>query len=322
MQLVTFTSGLQQRLGAWESDRVLDLQAAYIAWWEKQSNNPCQGAQLHLAQAQLPSAMLEFIALGDPALELARTVRQSALQGDLPATTAAGEPLWHKRSAVHLLPPIPRPGKIIAIGLNYRDHAAETNLQVPPHPTLFAKFATCLVGADAPVVHPGNGITTKLDYEVELAVVIGRGGRRIPEAQALQHVYGYSVMNDVSARDLQFEDGQWLKGKALDSFAPFGPAIVPADEVPDPQALNLRLTLNGQIMQDSNTRHMIFPVAYLVSYLSQLITLEPGDVISTGTPPGVGFSRKPPVYLHPGDVMTAEVEGVGALTNPIVAARS
>jgi 2,4-didehydro-3-deoxy-L-rhamnonate hydrolase len=220
-------------------------------------------------------------------------------------------------SDVRLLAPVPRPGKIVCIGLNYRDHAAESNMPVPKSPVSFSKYVTSVQHPSAPVYLPR--VSEQVDYEAELAVVIGRRAKHVPRERAYDYVLGYMNFNDVSARDLQFADGQWQRGKACDTFAPMGPAIVTADEVPDPHNLRIRLRLNGQTMQDSTTAQLIFGVDALVSFLSQTVTLEPGDVIATGTPPGVGFARKPPVFLKPGDLMEVEIEGLGVLSNPVLA---
>jgi len=221
------------------------------------------------------------------------------------------------RKKVRLRAPIPRPPKIICVGLNYRDHAEESNLPMPEVPTIFAKFPTAAIGPDEPVVLPKA--SARPDYEAEFAVVIGRGGRHIPESRWLDHVFGYTILNDVSARDFQMATSQWTMGKTFDTFAPFGPAIVTADEVEDPHNLDISLTLNGEVMQNSNTRNLIFNLPRLIAFLSSVFTLEPGDIISTGTPAGVGFARKPPRYLKPGDEMVVKVEGLGQLANRCVA---
>jgi acylpyruvate hydrolase len=218
---------------------------------------------------------------------------------------------------VELLAPVPRPGKVICIGLNYRDHAEESNMPVPKSPVSFSKYVTSVTGPDAPVYLPPS--SQKVDYEAEMAVVIGRRAKRVSRDQALDHVLGYTNFNDVSARDFQFSDGQWQRGKSCDTFAPIGPAIVTTDEIPDPHGLRIQLRLNGETMQDSTTQQLIFGVDVLVSFISQTVTLEPGDIIATGTPPGVGFARKPPVFLKPGDVMEVEVEGLGVLRNRVMA---
>jgi 2-keto-4-pentenoate hydratase/2-oxohepta-3-ene-1,7-dioic acid hydratase in catechol pathway len=211
--------------------------------------------------------------------------------------------------------PIDRPGKIICVGLNYRDHAAEAGLDVPQRPVLFAKWPTALIGPDMPIVVPP--ISRQIDYEAELGVVIGRRARDVDAASALDCVGGYVCVNDISARDVQFADGQWTRAKSLDTFCPVGPRLVPADEVPDPQALRIRCLVNGEALQDSSTAQMVFGVAEILVHASRGLTLEPGDLIATGTPAGVGFTRKPPVFLRPGDEVTVEIEGVGTLTNPV-----
>ena len=216
---------------------------------------------------------------------------------------------------IRLVSPVPRPGKLICIGLNYRDHARESGMAIPERPVVFSKFTTSVIGPDQPVLLPA--ISTQVDYEAELAVVIGRKARRVPKERALDHVLGYTNFNDVSARDLQFADSQWQRGKSCDTFAPMGPFLVTADEVPDPHRLGIRLRLNGRTLQDSNTDQLIFGVPELVAFLSESITLEPGDVIATGTPPGVGFARKPPIYLKDGDVMEVEIDGLGVLRNTV-----
>jgi 2-keto-4-pentenoate hydratase/2-oxohepta-3-ene-1,7-dioic acid hydratase in catechol pathway len=229
---------------------------------------------------------------------------------------APGSERWEP-GKVQLLAPIPHPPKVICIGLNYRDHAAEGKMAIPEVPTVFSKFHTAVVGPGHPIVLPKN--SAKPDYEAEFVFVIGKGGRHIPEETWREHVFGYTMMNDVSARDFQMATSQWTMGKTFDTFAPLGPDIVTADEIADPQNLAISLVLSGEVMQDSNTREMIFPLPRLVAFLSSVFTLEPGDVIATGTPAGVGFARKPPRWLKPGDQVTVRVEGLGELTNPVVA---
>jgi 2-keto-4-pentenoate hydratase/2-oxohepta-3-ene-1,7-dioic acid hydratase in catechol pathway len=219
--------------------------------------------------------------------------------------------------SVRLLAPLPHPPKIICVGLNYRDHAEETNMPIPSVPTIFAKFATAVIGPDASIVLPKS--STRPDYEAEFAFVIGAGGRHIPASAWRQHVFGYTILNDVSARDYQMATSQWMVGKTFDTFAPMGPWLVTADEIADPHALDISLTLNGVQMQNSNTRNLIFRIPELIAFLSSVFTLEPGDVVSTGTPSGVGFARKPPVYLQPGDEVVVRVEGLGELRNAVVA---
>lgn len=222
----------------------------------------------------------------------------------------------YRLSELETLAPITNPNKIICVGLNYRDHALESNEALPSEPVIFTKFRTSLTGPDSPIRLPR--LSNQVDYEAELAFVIGKSGEQIPEAAAWEYVAGYTAMNDVSARDLQMRGSQWTKGKAINTFAPLGPYLVTADEVGDPHQLRIQLELNGKIMQDSNTNQLIFKIPQLVSFLSELFTLEPGDVISTGTPPGVGFVRKPPVFLQPGDQVSVIIEKIGRLTNSVV----
>jgi 2-keto-4-pentenoate hydratase/2-oxohepta-3-ene-1,7-dioic acid hydratase in catechol pathway len=210
---------------------------------------------------------------------------------------------------------IDRPGKIICVGLNYRDHAEETGAEAPTAPLLFAKWGNTLIGDGDAIVLPPE--SEQVDYEAELGVVIGRTTRRVAERDALDAVRGYICVNDVSARDLQFGDGQWTRGKSPDTFCPVGPRLVPREEIPDPQALAIRCRVNGRTLQDSSTANMIFSVAEIIAHISRTITLEPGDLIATGTPAGVGIARDPQVLLQDGDEVTVEIEGLGALTNPV-----
>jgi 2-keto-4-pentenoate hydratase/2-oxohepta-3-ene-1,7-dioic acid hydratase in catechol pathway len=218
---------------------------------------------------------------------------------------------------VKLLAPIPRPPKIICIGLNYRDHAIESNLPIPTTPVIFTKFATAVIGPGDAIVLPAN--SEKPDYEAELAFVIGKGGRHIKAADWRDHVFGYTNFHDVSSRDFQLATSQWTIGKTFDTFAPFGPWIVSADEIADPHNLNIRLEINGEVLQNSNTRELVFGIPALVEYLSSVFTLESGDIVATGTPPGVGMARKPPRWLRPGDEVVISIEGLGELRNPAIA---
>lgn len=220
---------------------------------------------------------------------------------------------------VELGPPIPDPEKIICLGLNYADHAAESGQAVPSAPVLFAKYRNSLVGPRDNIVLPGN--SEQIDYEAELAVVIGRTCKQVSEQDALNYIAGYTIMDDVSARDLQFLTSQWTTGKAIDTFAPMGPGIVPASEIPDPQALMVGARVNGQQLQHASTELMIFSVAKTIAFISSIMTLVPGDIISTGTPAGVGSMRKPPIYLHEGDVVEIEIERIGTITNKVVGAQ-
>ncbi len=218
---------------------------------------------------------------------------------------------------VPLLAPIPRPRRLICVGLNYRDHAEETGAQIPKVPTIFNKFHTAVIGPGAKVVLPK--VSKAPDYEAEFAFVVGRGGRNIRAEDWQEHIFGYTLVNDVTARDYQRATSQWLMGKTFDTFAPMGPWIITADEIADPHDLDIQMEINGEILQDSNTRELIFKIPDLIEFLSSVFTLEPGDVVSTGTPAGVGFARKPPRYLHPGDQMTVRMPAIGELRNSVVA---
>ena len=211
--------------------------------------------------------------------------------------------------------PIERPGKIVCVGLNYRDHAEEQGLELPPRPLLFAKWQSALGGPGDPIVLPRS--SAEVDYEAELGVVIGIRARGLSVDDALEVVAGYVCVNDVTARDVQFAEGQWTRAKSFDSFCPVGPELVPAAGIDDPQALGIRCLVNGEALQDSTTAHMVFSVAEILAFVSETITLEPGDLIATGTPAGVGYTRTPPRFLAAGDEVTVEIEGVGALTNPV-----
>lgn len=218
---------------------------------------------------------------------------------------------------VKLLAPIPRPRKLLCVGLNYLDHARETGAQIPTVPTIFNKFATAVIGPGANIVLPR--VSKAPDYEAEFAFVIGRGGRHISREAWHEHVFGYTIINDVSARDYQRATSQWLMGKTFDTFAPMGPWIVTADEIEDPHSLDIRMEINGETLQNSNTRELIFKIPDLIAFLSSVFTLEPGDIVSTGTPSGVGFARNPPRYLRPGDDVVVKIPAIGELRNQVVA---
>jgi 2-keto-4-pentenoate hydratase/2-oxohepta-3-ene-1,7-dioic acid hydratase in catechol pathway len=225
--------------------------------------------------------------------------------------------LCHSTSDIEFLPPLERPGKIVCVGLNYRSHLAEIGEPIPRYPILFDKPATSIIGHGKSIVLPR--ISRQVDYEGELAVVIGRRGKYIPEEEALSYVAGYTCANDVSAHDIEFRTSQWTSGKMLDTFCPLGPVLLTADEIPDPSSLHLQTLLNGQIVQDCCTSDMVFPVPCLIHYISSLATLEPGDVILTGTPAGIGCNRNPQSFLQPGDQISVRIDGIGTLTNPVVA---
>ena len=259
----------------------------------------------HALGAGLPGSMADLLDAGSHALE--------ALRGAARAAAAAAQP--GDVEASRRIAPVPRPGKVIAVGLNYHAHAAEGGAAIPTSPMLFAKFPTAVVGQGA-TVEWDPALTDAVDMEAELAVVIGRRARRVREEAALDHVLGYTCLNDVSARDLQFADKQFVRAKSLDTFCPMGPVLVTADEIPDPGTLAVRSYRNGELMQDGHTSDLIFSVPHLVAFCSRAFTLEPGDVIATGTPAGVGWYRDPKVVMHEGDVMSVEIEGIGRLENP------
>ena len=299
-QFKTRTSDTR-RLGFLLDDKVIDLAALSSAQAGSQASS-----WLHEA-----TGMLDIIKRGDEALaEIGSLIRDAQTE-----TIATDGRLAFEVDSVEFLPPV-HPGKILAIGRNYVDHATEGGSEPPAAPLIFTKLTNSLSAHNAPIVLPA--ISSKVDYEAELAVVIGRRASRVDEAESLDYVFGYTMINDVSARDLQFGDGQWVRGKGLDGFAPLGPFITTRDEISDVQALNIEGRLNGNVMQSSNTSKMIFKVAYLISYISQGITLEPGDVIATGTPEGVGIFRKPPVLLKAGDVFEVIIENLGTLRNPVI----
>jgi 2-keto-4-pentenoate hydratase/2-oxohepta-3-ene-1,7-dioic acid hydratase in catechol pathway len=254
-------------------------------------------------------------ALADSGLDVLENQLRTLLNEPVTSSTDLRRFLFDESNIV-LHAPILHPQKLIGIGLNYRDHAEETKMELPKEPLLFAMYSNAITAPLRPIVIPG--MSRKIDYEAELAVVIGSRARHVSPDEALQHVAGYTIVNDVSARDLQRADGQWLRAKSFDTFAPMGPCLATRSSLGDADGLAIELRLNGQTMQKSNTRNLIFKVPALVSHISKVMTLEPGDVISTGTPAGVGFTRKPPVYLQPGDVVEIEIEGIGILNNPVV----
>jgi acylpyruvate hydrolase len=288
MKLVTFEHGGEARVGTLGETDVVDLRSA----WGKDD--------------AAPSSLVSLLQGGPAAIARARAAAEAA-----PA--AARRPL----PSVRLLSPLPRPSKVVCVGLNYRDHAEETGQPIPKVPIFFTKAVTAVTGPGAPIVLPLD--SEQVDYEAELAVVIGARCRRVSRDAARDAIAGYTIMNDVSARDWQFRTSQWFIGKTFDTFAPMGPAVVTGDEVGDPHVLDVSLRLNGTEMQRSNTRHLIFGVPDLIVELSRVMTLEPGDVIATGTPGGVGFIRKPPVFLRPGDRVEISIARVGTLTNSVAA---
>lgn len=293
MRLVRFETDCGPRIGAIRGDVVVDLQAALKGSSE---------------QSELPESMAGLLARGAEGLDLAaEALARSERSGDDRCVL----PLKQTR----LLAPIGDPQKIICVGQNYRDHCVEQNIPLPKTAIIFAKYASALIGPGAPIVIPK--LSSHIDYEAEMAFVIGKRARHVSSTEAREYVAGYMCMNDVSARDIQRNDGQWVRAKTFDTFAPTGPALVTIDEVPNPHDLNITCTVNDQVLQSSNTRNLIFDVDYLVEYLSAVMTLEPGDIVTTGTPGGVGVYRTPQVFLKPGDQVTVSIQGIGSLTNPV-----
>ena len=297
MKLVRFsTNGQTPRLGVLQGDRIADLQASVAASLTRRGVTRAA----ELAAALVPNSTRAFLE-GGPLVE--ETVAGIKEWVTIPANSA------------RLHAPITDPGKFICIGLNYRDHAEEANQPIPKEPPIFAKWSNAILDPNEPILRPRG--SNQLDWEVELGVVIGKTARFVSKEKALDYVWGYTIINDVSARDFQFIGSQWMAGKIPETFAPVGPYIADRTDVPDPHVLELKLWVNGKQMQGGNTKTFIFDVRYIVSYLSGLITLSPGDLIATGTPPGVGFARKPPVFLQPGDTCRLEITGLGQIENPV-----
>jgi 2-keto-4-pentenoate hydratase/2-oxohepta-3-ene-1,7-dioic acid hydratase in catechol pathway len=295
MKLVRFsTNGQSPRLGVPQGDRIADLQASLAASLARRGVVRAQD----IAATLVPASTRAFLEGGAASQDAVASITEWVT---VPAASA------------RLHAPIADPGKFICIGLNYRDHAEEAGLPIPKEPPIFAKWANAIVDPGEPILRPRG--STQLDWEVELGVVIGTPTRYVSREQALDHVWGYTIVNDASARDFQFLTSQWMAGKIFETAAPVGPYLADRAEVPDPHGLGLQTWVNGKRVQNGNTKSLIFDVRYLVSYLSGLMTLMPGDLIATGTPPGVGFAMKPPVLLNPGDVVRMEITGLGTLEN-------
>ena len=297
MKLVRFsTIGQTPRLGVLQGDRIGDLQASVAASLTRRGVTRAA----EIAAALVPDSTRAFLE-GGPLIE----------------DTVAGIKEWVTvpANSARLHAPITDPGKFICVGLNYRDHAEEAKQPIPKEPPIFAKWSNAILDPNEPILRPRG--SSQLDWEVELGVVIGKTARFVSREKALDYVWGYTIINDVSARDFQFIGSQWMAGKIPETFAPVGPYIADRTEIPDPHVLELKLWVNGKQMQGGNTKTFIFDVRYIVSYLSGLMTLSPGDLIATGTPPGVGFARKPPVFLQPGDSCRLEITGLGQIENPV-----
>jgi 2-keto-4-pentenoate hydratase/2-oxohepta-3-ene-1,7-dioic acid hydratase in catechol pathway len=304
LKFVTYKRNDETRLGAIIHDHVIDLEQATKTFQSEMVKVPP-------LPAQFPREMLALLGVGDKIWqELAVTMQwaETFPEKVKSFSYALGE--------THLAPPLDNPSKIVCIGLNYHDHCREQGLEVPHHPLLFAKFPSTIIGPDEDITWSSHN-TEQVDYEAELAVIIGRKGRNIPLEETMHYIAGYTIVNDVSARDLQLADGQWVRGKSLDTFCPMGPYLVTADEVTDPQQLQIRCWVNGELRQNSNTAEMIFKIPELITFISRTCTLMPGDIISTGTPHGVGVFRNPPIFLQTGDVVEIEIENLGRLRNTV-----
>jgi acylpyruvate hydrolase len=315
MKFVTYEFARQTRVGVVEGDFIVDVQVALGYFSRGRVENPKTAKAVDtLRKAGPPPAdMIDLLGRGKK-YWAALGVVTKVLAGSR-AEKKGIKNLYTPFASARLRAPVLRPGKIVCVGLNYAEHAREQGIEPPSFPTLFVKTVNTISGPGARIVMPPN--STQVDYEAEFAVVIGKGGRRIPEDRAYDHVAGYMNLNDVTARDMQHGDKQWFRGKSCDTFAPTGPWILTADEVADPHNLRISLTLNGQTMQDSNTSDLIHKIPFLISYLSQSLTWETGDILTTGTPSGVGVFRKPPIFLNAGDTVSATVEGLGTLTNTV-----
>jgi acylpyruvate hydrolase len=306
MKLVTYSYQESPfRLGILLDDNtIVDPQRAYIEMLQHQGQSRAE----ELASALLPADPVAFIANGSFAVSAAKEVIEFTKMG-LESSAI------YKKGEVAIGSPILRPGKIVCVGLNYRDHINEMKREIPAFPVIFAKYSTAVIGPvdDIPL---NPHLTKKLDYEAELAFVIGKKGKNIPQAEAFDYVAGYTIVNDITARDMQKRTLQWLQGKTLDASLPMGPYLATRDEIPDPHKLNISLTVNGEVRQKSNTEHLVFDIPFLVEFLSNIMTLEPGDVVCTGTPGGVGEARD--IFLKEGDVIKVKVDGLGFIENQIV----
>ncbi|MEH7238622.1 fumarylacetoacetate hydrolase family protein [Bacillus sp. JJ1562] len=308
MKLITFTTGGFSRIGAITDDnKIIDLNYAYQAQLQSEGKYRFK----EIAEAFVPSTMEAFLQGGKESIEIARNAVKYALEN--PDTYT--HQLIYNKEDVRIEAPLTKPGKIFAVGHNYREHILEMGRQLPTHPVLFAKFANTIIGPEDDI--PFHPISEQLDYEAEYAFVIGKRAKNVSEEDALDYVAGYSVANDVTYRDIQRRTLQWLQGKTVDGSLPLGPWLVTADEIKDPQTLEMVLTVNGEERQRTNTANQVFTVKRLVSFLSQLVTLEPGDIVITGTPGGVIQAMEPQVWLKDGDVVRVEIEQVGVLENTV-----
>lgn len=309
MKLITFTTAGFSRIGAIvEGEKIVDLNYAYQAQLHDQGHYRYEA----IAEAYVPAKMESFLQGGNESMEIAK----SAVNYALSHNRQFKHQLIYDKSEVKVNAPVTNPGKIFCVGHNYREHILEMGRALPTNPVLFAKFANTIIGPEDHI--PFYPISEQLDYEAEFAVVIGNRARNVSEEDALHYVAGYTIANDVTYRDIQRRTLQWLQGKTVDGSAPMGPWIVTTDELKNPSGLGITLSVNGEIRQKTNTENLVFSVPYLVSFLSNLVTLEPGDIILTGTPGGVGVAMNPPTFLKDGDSVKIEIDQIGVLENKVV----
>ncbi|MBP1948361.1 fumarylacetoacetate hydrolase family protein [Virgibacillus litoralis] len=299
MKLLTFELKEQERIGIQEEANVYELVKLVDLYNEATDQN-----------VSLVNNLDELVVNNDKTLPVINKVWTWAKENPDKVTEAV-----YRYEDVKVLNPVSRPGKVVCVGNNYMDHCIEQNVEPPKQPMIFSKWPSCLTAPGEAIELPEE--SKQVDYEAELAVVIGKKGKNIPEEDAMDHVFGYTILNDVSARDVQFADVQWVRGKSYDTFAPIGPVIVTKDDIEDPHHLDIKLELNGERLQDSNSKHLIFNIPFIISYLSKGFTFEPGDIIATGTPHGVGVFRDPQLFLKSGDTCKIEIENIGVLENPV-----
>ena len=308
MKLITFTTAGFSRIGALvEGEKVVDLNYGYQAQLQSEGQYRYEA----IAEAYVPAKMEGFLQGGKESMEIAKTVIDYALANP----DSFKHKLIYDKSEVKVNAPVTNPGKIFCVGHNYREHILEMGRELPSNPVLFAKFANAVIGPEDDI--PFHPISEQLDYEAEFTVIIGKQARNVSEEDALDYVAGYTIANDVTYRDIQRRTLQWLQGKTVDGSAPMGPWMVTSDELTNPSGLGVVLTVNGEVRQKTNTENLVFSVPHLVSFLSNLVTLEPGDIILTGTPGGVGVAMDPPTFLRDGDVVKIEIDQVGVLENKV-----
>jgi acylpyruvate hydrolase len=307
MKLVSYSTAGATRIGCIQDEMVIDLNYAYVAQLEAEGMIRAK----QIADAYVPANMVEFLQGGKSSMELAKNAAAYARSH----ADSIAYPVIHRIEAVKLEAPVIQPSKMICVGHNYREHILEMKRELPEYPVVFAKYPNTIIGPQDDI--PYYPISEQLDYEAEFVFVIGRRARNVSQADALDYVAGYTIANDVTYRDIQRRTIQWMQGKAVDGSAPMGPWLITADELPDPSGLEVVLTVNGEERQRSNTANLVFTVPRLIEFLSGLMTLEPGDVILTGTPGGVGFARDPQVFLQDGDVVRIEIDKIGALENAV-----